>query len=99
MGRLFFNIWPYTPLKLCTLAFFAKIGSKYCLILNKAFEKLPKNIRSLSQNGEISPILVTLVVVKWVSMLAFYFDVTSSNPAEAYIFSVKIVAEKNKNKQ
>ena len=34
-----------------------------------------------------------------VSVLAFYSDDPSSNPAEAYSFSCKIVFEKNKNKQ
>ena len=34
-----------------------------------------------------------------VSVLAFYFNNPSSNPAEAYSFSVKFVFEKNKNKQ
>ena len=34
-----------------------------------------------------------------VSVLAFYTNDPSSNPAEAYSFSVKFVFEKNKNKQ
>ena len=34
-----------------------------------------------------------------VSVLAFYSDYQSSNPAEAYIFFCKIVFEKNENKQ
>ena len=34
-----------------------------------------------------------------VSMLAYYFDIPSLNPAEAYSFSVKFVFEKNENKQ
>ena len=34
-----------------------------------------------------------------VSVLAFYSDDPSSNPTEAYSFSVKFVFEKNKNKQ
>ena len=34
-----------------------------------------------------------------VSMLPFYSDDKSSNPAEAYIFSVKFVFEKNESKQ
>ena len=34
-----------------------------------------------------------------VSVLAFYSDNPSLNPAEAYSFSVKIVFEKTKNKQ
>ena len=34
-----------------------------------------------------------------VSVLAFYFNVPSSNPAEAYSFSVKFVFVMNKNKQ
>ena len=34
-----------------------------------------------------------------VSVLAFYFDDPSSNPADAYSFSVKSVYEKNGNKQ
>ena len=34
-----------------------------------------------------------------VSMLAFYSDDLSSNPAEAYCFFCKIVFEKNENKQ
>ena len=34
-----------------------------------------------------------------VSMLALYSDDPSSNPAEVYNFSVKIVIEKNENKQ
>ena len=34
-----------------------------------------------------------------VSVLAFYSDDPSSNPAEVYNFSVKIVIEKNENKQ
>ena len=34
-----------------------------------------------------------------VSMLAFYSDDQSSNPAEALIFSGKFVFEKSKNKQ
>ena len=34
-----------------------------------------------------------------VSVLAFYSDDPSSNPAEAYSFSVKFVFEKNENKQ
>ena len=33
-----------------------------------------------------------------VSVLAFYSDNLSSNPAEAYIFSVRFVFEKNENK-
>ena len=33
------------------------------------------------------------------SVLTFYSDDTSSDPAEVYIFSVKFVFEKNKNKQ
>ena len=33
------------------------------------------------------------------SMLAFYSDNTSFDPAEVYSFSVKFVFEKNKNKQ
>ena len=33
-----------------------------------------------------------------VSMLAFYFDSPSFDPAEADIFSVKFVFEKNENK-
>ena len=33
-----------------------------------------------------------------VSVLAFYSDDPSSNPAEVYNFSVKIVIEKNENK-
>ena len=32
-------------------------------------------------------------------MLAYYFDIPSLNPAEAYSFSVKFVFEKNENKQ
>ena len=32
-----------------------------------------------------------------VSVLTVYFDGTSSNPAEAYSFSVKYVFEKNEN--
>ena len=34
-----------------------------------------------------------------VSMLAFYSDNPSANPAEDYSFSEKFVLEKNKNKQ
>ena len=34
-----------------------------------------------------------------VSMLAFYSNDPSSNPADAYCFSVKFVFEKNENKQ
>ena len=34
-----------------------------------------------------------------VSMLAFYSNDPSSNPADAYSFSVKFVFEKNENKQ
>ena len=34
-----------------------------------------------------------------VSLLAFYSDDPSSNPAEGYFFSVKVVFEKNENKQ
>ena len=34
-----------------------------------------------------------------VSILAFYSDDPSSNPAEAYSFFCKLVFEKNKNKQ
>ena len=34
-----------------------------------------------------------------VSALAFYSDDPSSNPADAYRFSVQIVFEKNENKQ
>ena len=34
-----------------------------------------------------------------VSVLAFYSDDPSSNPAEAYSFSVKFVFEKKENKQ
>ena len=34
-----------------------------------------------------------------VSVLAFYSDDPSSNPAEAYNFSVNFVFEKNQNKQ
>ena len=34
-----------------------------------------------------------------VSMLAFYSNNPSSNPADAYSFSVKFVFEKNENKQ
>ena len=34
-----------------------------------------------------------------VSVLAFYSDDPSSNPAEAYSFSVNFVFEKNQNKQ
>ena len=33
------------------------------------------------------------------SVLTFYSDDTSSDPAEVYSFSVKFVLEKNKNKQ
>ena len=32
-------------------------------------------------------------------VLAFYSDDPSSNPADAYSFSVKVVFETNKNKQ
>ena len=34
-----------------------------------------------------------------VSVLAFYSDDPSSNPADAYSFSVKFVYEKNENKR
>ena len=34
-----------------------------------------------------------------VSVLAFYSDDPSSNPAEVYSFSVQFVLEKNENKQ
>ena len=34
-----------------------------------------------------------------VSVLAFYSDDLSLNPADAYSFSVKFVFEKNENKQ
>ena len=34
-----------------------------------------------------------------VSVLAFYFDDPSSNPADNYHFSVNILFEKNENKQ
>ena len=34
-----------------------------------------------------------------VSVLTFYSDDPSSNPADAYSFSVQIVFEKNENKQ
>ena len=34
-----------------------------------------------------------------VGILAFYSDDLSSNPADAYSFSIKFVFEKNKNKQ
>ena len=34
-----------------------------------------------------------------VSVLSFYSDDPSSNPAEAYIFTAKFVFEKNENKQ
>ena len=34
-----------------------------------------------------------------VSVFAFYSDDLSSNPSEAYRFSIKFVFEKNKNKQ
>ena len=34
-----------------------------------------------------------------VSVLAFYFNNPSSNPAEAYNFSVNFVFEKNENEQ
>ena len=34
-----------------------------------------------------------------VSVVAFYSDDPSLNPAEAYSFSVKFVFEKNENKQ
>ena len=34
-----------------------------------------------------------------VSVLAFYSNDPSSNPAETYIFSVQLVLEKNENKQ
>ena len=36
--------------------------SKDCQILNKYFEKLPKTFRNLSQTGEISPNLVSLLI-------------------------------------
>ena len=34
-----------------------------------------------------------------VNVIAFHSDNPSSNPADAYVFSVKIVLEKTKNKQ
>ena len=34
-----------------------------------------------------------------VSILAFYYEDQCSNPVEAYVFSWKIVFEKNENKQ
>ena len=34
-----------------------------------------------------------------VSVLAFYYDIPSSNPADAKSFSVKFSFEKNENKQ
>ena len=66
-GRLFFNIWPFTTMKLCPIAFFAKIGSMYCQTLNKAFEKLPKTLRNFSQNDKISSNLVTLFELSFVT--------------------------------
>ena len=65
-------------------------------------------INFVAKNFQKSPNLVTLATNthrmgrgggQVVSVLAFYSDDPSSNPAEVYNFSVKIVIEKNENKQ
>ena len=44
----------------CPISILVRIGSKYCQIINKYFEKFPKTCRNLSKNVEFSPNLVTL---------------------------------------
>ena len=45
-----------------SIMYFAKVDSKFCLILNKPSNKLP-NTLNFYQSGEISPNLVTLITV------------------------------------
>ena len=63
MARLFFNIWPFTTMKFAQQQLFPKICYKYCQIPNKPLEKLPKTLRIVCQNGEISPNMVTLIIL------------------------------------
>ena len=61
MDRLFFNFWWFTTMKACHFdEMFAKVGWKFCQILNKP-SKDSQKVLNLCQSGEISPNLVTLI--------------------------------------
>ena len=43
MARLFVNIWPLTPMKICPIAWkFPKVGSNLCPMQNEGLENSPK---------------------------------------------------------
>ena len=61
MDRLFFNFWWFTTMKACHFdEMFAKVGLKFCQILNKP-SKDSQKVLNFCQSGEISPNLVTLI--------------------------------------
>ena len=60
MGWLYFNIWPFSTVKLWPIAIFCQNGFKILPNTKTAFEKLPKTFILFSQNGKFSPNLVTL---------------------------------------
>ena len=61
-GKIISNIRTSTRIKTCPIAyFFAKVGLKFCQILNKASKVCPRLLK-LCQSDEISSNLVTLAI-------------------------------------
>ena len=54
-----FNIWPFTTLKMSSRDFFAKLGFKFCQILDAHSKILPKSFKNC-QSGKVLQNLVTL---------------------------------------
>ena len=53
---------------------FAKVGSKFCQIVNTAFKSYPNTLK-LCQSGKISPSLVTLLMNHPCVVAGFYDDI------------------------
>ena len=47
LARLFFNIWPFTTIKICNknVSKFTKAGSKFSQIQNRPYNELPKSFK------------------------------------------------------
>ena len=59
-----FNRWPSSTMKICSMPFFVKVGSKFCQIVNIP-SKNAKYLTILSKWQKIWPNLVALVVSVW----------------------------------
>ena len=73
MARLFFNILPFTTMKMCPKTYrFAKIGSKCCQTLNNPLRVWQRLFTYLSSN------LVTLLIFLFMSRCYLCLNIISS---------------------